>query len=42
MTENVDNLILEQMRAFRNQIEGFRTEMRSEIQDVKLRLNRME
>lgn len=42
MTEEVENLILEQMRAFRNQIEGLRTEMRSEFQDVKLRLNRME
>lgn len=42
MTEEVENLILEQMRAFPNQIEGLRTEMRSEFQDVKLRLNRME
>ena len=42
MTEEVENLILEQLRAFRSQIEGLRTEIRNEFQDVKLRLNRME
>ena len=42
MTESVENLVLEQLRGLRNQIEGMRTEMRSEFQDVKHRLGRLE
>lgn len=42
MTEPTENLVLEQLRGLRNQIEGMRTEMRSEFQDVKHRLGRLE
>jgi len=42
MTDNIENLILEQLRGLRSQIEGMRTEMRSEFQDVKHRLGRLE
>ena len=42
MTDGIENLVLEQLRGLRNQIEGMRTEMRSEFQDVKHRLGRLE
>ena len=49
MTDNIENLVLEQLRGLRSQIEGvrteittLRTEMRSEFQDVKHRLGRLE
>lgn len=42
MTDSTENLVLEQLRGLRNQIEEMRTEMRSEFQDVKHRLGRLE
>lgn len=42
MTDNVENLIVEQFRAQRDQIEAVRGEMREEFRDVKHRLNRVE
>ncbi|MBK1632175.1 hypothetical protein CKO31_15805 [Thiohalocapsa halophila] len=42
MTDNVDNLILEQLRGLRNQVSGLQGEMRSEFADVKYRINRLE
>lgn len=42
MTDNVENLILEQLRGLRNQVAGLQGEMRSEFADVKYRINRLE
>jgi hypothetical protein len=42
MTDNVDNLILEQLRGLGNQGSGQQGEMRSEFADVKYRINRLE
>ncbi len=39
--ENIENLVLEQLRALRSDIAGIRSEMHSEFKDVKARLNRM-
>lgn len=42
MTENVDNLVLEQLRALRNEIMAFRSENQSEFGEIKHRLTRVE
>ena len=42
MTDSVENLILEQLRALRNQIDNLRTEMRTEFAEVKHRLTSLE
>jgi uncharacterized protein involved in exopolysaccharide biosynthesis len=42
MTGSVENLILEQLRALRNQIDNLRTEMRTEFAEVKHRLTSLE
>jgi hypothetical protein len=42
MTENVDNLILEPLRAIRNQVGSLQGEIRSEFSDVKHRIGRLE
>ena len=41
-SEKVDNLVLEQLRALRNEIHAFRTENQSEFSEIKHRLNRVE
>ncbi len=42
MSDNVENLILEQLRALRSEIISFRTESQSEFSEVKHRLTRIE
>lgn len=42
MSDNIDNLVLEQLRALRNEILAFRSENQSEFSEVKHRLTRVE
>jgi uncharacterized protein involved in exopolysaccharide biosynthesis len=42
MTETIEHLILEQLRALRNQVAAMQSEMRVEFGDVKHRINRLE
>ena len=42
MTDNVDNLILEQLRVLRNEILAFRSENQSDFSEIKHRLTRVE
>lgn len=42
MTGNVDNLILDLLRALRHQVESLQGEMRSEFSDDKHRIGRLE
>lgn len=42
MSENVDNLILEQLRTLRNEMLAFRSENQSEFSEIKHRLTRVE
>ncbi len=39
---NTENLVLEHLRAIRNDITAFRSETRAEMNDVKHRLERIE
>lgn len=40
--ENVENLVLEQLRALRNEILAFRSENQGEFSEIKHRLTRVE
>lgn len=40
--ENVDNIIIEQLKALRSDIVGMRSEMHAEFKDVKARLNHLD
>ena len=42
MTENVENLVLEQLRQLRNDVRDFRSSMETELSDVKYRLTSLE
>lgn len=42
MSDNIENLVLEQLRALRNDIAAFRAENQSEFSEMKHRLNRVE
>jgi hypothetical protein len=42
MAENTENLVLEHLRAIRNDITAFRSETRAEMNNVKHRLGRIE
>lgn len=42
MTENVENLVLEQLRAIRNQLEGMQVATQQDFQEVKQRLSGVE
>lgn len=42
MSENIDNLVLEQLRALRSEIITFRSENQSEFSEIKHRLTRIE
>jgi len=42
MTENVENLVLENLRSLRNEILAFRSENQSEFGEIKHRLTRVE
>lgn len=42
MSDNVDNLVLEQLRALRNDILSFRAESQSDMSEIKHRLSRVE
>jgi tetrahydromethanopterin S-methyltransferase subunit G len=41
-SDKVENLVLEQLRALRNEILAFRSENQSEFSELKHRLNRVE
>lgn len=40
--ENIDNLIIEHLKALRSDLAAMRSEMQSDFQDVKGRLNHLE
>ena len=40
--ENVDHIIIEQLKALRSDIAGMRSEMHIEFKDVKARLNHLD
>ena len=40
--ENVDHIIIEQLKALRSDITGMRSEMHTEFKDVKARLNHLD
>ena len=42
MTDDVGNLVLEQLRALRNDLLGLRTDMHAEFKDLKHRLSSLE
>lgn len=42
MTDDVTNLVLEPLRALRNDVLGMRTDMHAEFKDLKLRLGSLE
>ena len=42
MSENIENLVLEHLRALRTEVAGLRTEMHEEFREVKLRLGSVE
>ena len=42
MNDNVENLVLEQLRAIRSEILSFRSENQSEFSEIKHRLTRVE
>ncbi|CAH1207972.1 hypothetical protein NTGBS_720021 [Candidatus Nitrotoga sp. BS] len=42
MSENIENLVLEQLRALRSEIIAFRAENQSEFSEIKHRLSRVE
>jgi hypothetical protein len=42
MTDQVENIILEHLKALRNELRGFQTEVRAEFSDVKQRLQQLE
>ena len=42
MTENVDNLVLEHLRALRNELREFRTRHDQDMSDIKQRLTTLE
>lgn len=42
MTENVENLILEQLKGFRNEFRDFRARYDQDIEDIKHRLTVLE
>jgi uncharacterized coiled-coil protein SlyX len=42
MTENVENLVLEHLRALRNELREFRTRHNEDMSDIKQRLTMLE
>lgn len=42
MNDNVENLVLEHLKALRSEIQTLRSEMHSEFKDVKMRLSSLE
>ena len=40
--ENVDNIIIEHLKALRSEVSGMRSEMHADFKDVKARLNHLE
>lgn len=42
MTDNVDNLIIEHLKAIRNELRDFRQEAREEFGILKMRINSLE
>ena len=42
MTNNIENIVLEHLVALRNDLKDFRSEVKEELQIIKLRLNSVE
>ena len=42
MNENIDNIIIEHLKALRNELREFRSETREELQIIKMRINSLE
>ncbi|PZN80084.1 MAG: hypothetical protein DM484_10430 [Candidatus Methylumidiphilus alinenensis] len=42
MTENIDSLILEHLKGFRNEFKSFKSKYDEDIKDIKLRLTTLE
>ena len=42
MVDNIENIVLEHLKALRNEVKSLRTEMHEEFKDVKLRLHSIE
>jgi len=42
MSDNVENLILEHLKALRNELRGFRVESREDFASIKQRVNSLE
>jgi len=42
MADNVENIVIEHLRALRSEVQTLRTEMHAEFKDVKLRLSSVE
>jgi predicted nucleic acid-binding Zn-ribbon protein len=42
MADNVENIVIEHLRALRSEVQTLRTEMHAEFKDVKLRLSGVE
>ena len=42
MTAEIENLLLEHLKALRNEVKDFRTRMEDDMRDVKMRLNNLE
>ncbi|MEZ5583839.1 MAG: hypothetical protein R3F37_14795 [Candidatus Competibacteraceae bacterium] len=42
MADNIENIILEHLKALRNEVKSLREEMHEEFKDVKLRLHGVE
>ena len=40
--ENMDNIIIEHLKALRNELKEFRQETREELQTIKMRINSVE
>lgn len=42
MTDNIENLVLEHLKALRNELRDFRTKTENEFQDLRLRFSELE
>ena len=42
MADNIENIVLEHLKALRNEVKSLRTKMHEEFRDVKLRLHSIE
>ncbi len=42
MSTEIDNIIIEHLKALRNELKEFRSETREDLQTIKMRLNSLE